>query len=185
MKTIADEFLQTAIRRLRYYKELGERTFSQLEEKDFYFQPNEESNSIAVIIQHLQGNMLSRWTHFLSQDGEKAWRQRDQEFEIHDYSKSELLELWEKGWSCFLSTLESLREADLLKTILIRKEPLTVMDAINRQLAHYPYHIGQILYLGRIIKNKDWQNLSVPKGHSEQYNSGPGVKDRAKMMGKL
>src|SRR6202035_4182320 len=114
MNNLAEEFLLTAISRLKYYKELGEKTFDQLEEKDFHFQPNEESNSIAVIIQHLHGNMLSRWTEFLHEDGEKEWRNRDAEFQIQGSSKMELLKLWADGWNCFLSALQSLDESDLL-----------------------------------------------------------------------
>ena len=146
--------LTSAIRRLKYYKDLGDKTFEQLNDWDFHYQPNEESNSIAIIIQHMAGNMLSRWTNFLTEDGEKEWRQRDDEFEIHDYSKQQLIELWEKGWACFFNAIEPLKKKDLKKTITIRKEPLTVIDAINRQLAHYPYHVGQIIFIAKIIKNK-------------------------------
>jgi len=161
--SIGTEFLSTAIRRVKYYKGLADKTFAQLEEKDFQYQPNEESNSVAIIIQHMHGNMLSRWTNFLTEDGEKTWRHRDDEFEVHDYSKAKLIELWEKGWNCYLTAMQDLKEEDLLKTITIRDEKLTVIDAINRQLAHYPYHIGQILYIGKILKDKDWKNLSMPR----------------------
>jgi len=177
---VGKEFLVTAIRRLKYYKDLGEKTFEQLEEKDFHYQPTSESNSIAVIIQHLAGNMLSRFTNFLTEDGEKEWRQRDYEFEVHDYTKQQIIDLWEKGWTCCLSALESVQEDDLINTIYIRKEPLSVIDAINRQLAHYPYHIGQIVYIGRMIRDKEWKNLSIPKNQSQQYNTGTQVKDPAK-----
>ena len=177
--SIGSECLQTVIRRLRYYKSLGEKTFDQLTDADFHFTPNNTCNSIAVIIQHVSGNMLSRWTNFLTEDGEKAWRQRDDEFEVHDYSKQQLLELWEKGWDCFLNAITPLTETDLLKTVYIRQEPLSVIDAINRQLAHYPYHIGQILYIGKIIKDAGWQSLSIEKGKSEDYNKSDGVKDPA------
>lgn len=178
--SIGKEFIDTAIRRLKYYKDLGDKTFEQLTDADLHYRPNDESNSIAVIIQHIYGNMLSRWTNFLTEDGEKEWRQRDDEFEIHSYSKQQLLEIWEKGWACFFGALEALQEDDLLKTIYIRKEPLSVIDAINRQLTHYPYHIGQILYIGKIIKNKNWKNLSVAKGQSQLYNQTAQVKDPAK-----
>ena len=178
--TLGSEYLQATIKRLRYYKFLGEKTFDLLTDADFHFAPNEASNSIAVIIQHVSGNMLSRWTNFLTEDGEKAWRQRDEEFEVHDYSKQQLLELWEKGWVCFLNALTALTENDLLKTIYIREEPLVVIDAINRQLAHYPYHVGQILYIGKIIKGAEWQSLSIDKGKSEAYNKSDGIKDPAK-----
>lgn len=174
------EFLQTAVRRLKYYKDLGDKTFEQLNEWDFHYQPNDESNSIAVIIQHMAGNMLSRWTNLLTEDGEKEWRKRDEEFEIHTYTKQQLLELWEKGWTCFFDALESLKKKDLKKTVHIRKEPLTVIDAINRQLAHYPYHVGQIIFLAKIIKNKSWKNLSIPRGDSQQYNNAADIKDPAK-----
>lgn len=162
-------FLADTIKRLRYYKELGERTFSQLNEEDFFYKPSGESNSIAVIIQHLHGNMLSRWTNFLTEDGEKEWRRRDAEFEEVRRSKDALLALWEEGWQCMFDTLESLEEEDLQKTILIRTEPLVVYDAILRQLAHHPYHVGQIAYIGRIIKDKEWQSLSIPKGGSANF----------------
>jgi Protein of unknown function (DUF1572) len=178
--SISKDFLETSIRRFKYYKDLGDKTFIQLNEWDFHYQPNDESNSIALIIQHMTGNMLSRWTNFLTEDGEKEWRKRDEEFEVHQYSKEQLLEQWEKGWTCFFETLASLKKKDLKKTVTIRQESLTVIDAINRQLAHYPYHIGQIIFLAKIIKNKNWQNLSIPKGNSQVYNNSGDVKDPAK-----
>ena len=177
---IGNEYLQAAIRRLKYYKNLGEKTFEQLEEKDLHFQASSESNSIAVIVQHMAGNMLSRWTNFLTEDGEKPWRQRDDEFEIHQYSKKQIIDLWDKGWNCFFLALESLTEEDLLRTIYIRKEPLTVVDAINRQLAHYPYHIGQIVFIGKMISNENWKSLSIPKNRSQAYNTSKEIKDPAK-----
>lgn len=178
--SIAKEYLSTSLRRLKYYKELGDKTFEQLNEWDFHYQPNEESNSIAIIIQHMAGNMLSRWTNFLTEDGEKEWRRRDEEFEIKQYNKQQLIELWEAGWNCFFNTLASLKKKELKKTVHIRNEPLTVIDAVNRQLAHYPYHIGQIIFLAKIIKNKNWQNLSIPKGGSQAYNQSDEIKDPAK-----
>lgn len=180
MNSIGQEFVTTAIRRVKYYKDLADKTFAQLTDADLHVQPTSGSNSIAVIIQHMAGNMLSRWTNFLTEDGEKEWRQRDDEFEVHDFSKEQLLELWERGWICFVTALESLQDDDLLKTIYIRKEGLTVIDAINRQQAHYPYHVGQIVYIGRMIKNEDWINLSIPKGDSSAYNKSGEVKDPAK-----
>ena len=180
MMSIEKDFLSTAIRRLKYYKELSEKTFDQLEDKDLHFQASSESNSIAVIVQHMAGNMLSRWTNFLTEDGEKSWRQRDDEFEIHQYSKQQIIDLWQKGWDCFFQALESLQEDDLLKTIFIRQEPLTVVDAINRQLAHYPYHVGQIVFIGKMISNENWKSLSIPKNRSQAYNNSNEVKDPAK-----
>ena len=168
--TTGNAFLQSAIKRLSYYKELGDKTFDQLSDENFHFKPNKESNSIAIIIQHTAGNMLSRWSHFLTTDGEKEWRNRDVEFEDQELNKQQLIALWQKGWDCLLGTLNALSEDDLLKTIFIRREGLLVIDAINRQLAHYPYHVGQIICLAKIIKNEDWQNLSIAKGHSNEFN---------------
>lgn len=178
--SLGKEYLSTVIQRVKYYKDLGDKTFEQLNDWDLHYQPNEESNSIAIIIQHMAGNMLSRWTNFLEEDGEKEWRKRDEEFEPGKQSRKELVAEWEKGWDCFLSALTSLKKKDLKKTILIRGEKLSVVDAINRQLAHYPYHIGQIIFIAKIIKNKSWKNLSIPKGQSQIYNSSNEIKDPAK-----
>ena len=171
METISNAFLQSVTKRLTYYKDLGDKTFEQLNEADFHFTPNAESNCVALIIQHMAGNMLSRWTDFLTTDGEKDWRNRDTEFQEQNLTKQQLIDLWQKGWNCLLSSLNSLTEEDLLKTIYIRSEGLLVVDAINRQLAHYPYHVGQIIYLAKVIKNEDWQNLSIAKGLSKQFNN--------------
>jgi Protein of unknown function (DUF1572) len=173
---LGNEFLKSSIKRLSYYKELGDKTFEQLTEADFHFRPNMESNSIGIIIQHMAGNMLSRWTCFLSADGEKDWRNRDVEFEEQNLTKQQLIAYWQKGWDCCLDTLRSLTDEDLLQTIFIRSEGLYAMDAINRQLAHYPYHVGQIIYLAKIIKNEKWQNLSIAKGNSEQFNQQMNTK---------
>ncbi len=163
-------FLESAIKRFKEYKALGEKTFDQLEEAQLHQQPNEASNSIAIIIQHLHGNMLSRWTHFLTEDGEKTWRNRDAEFEVQQLSKDQLLQKWNEGWAAVLQTLESLQPEDLSKNIIIRSQPLVVVDAINRQLAHYSYHVGQIVYMGKWLKNNEWQTLSIPKGASQKFN---------------
>ncbi len=168
--TVGNTFLNSAINRLTYYKELGEKAFDQLKDRDFHFQPNPENNSIAIIINHMAGNMLSRWTDFLTTDGEKDWRQRDTEFEIQNQSREEMMAYWQKGWACFLGTLQSLTEEDLLKIIYIRCEGLSAIDAINRQMAHYPYHVGQIIFIAKIIKDNDWQSLSIPKGKSNEFN---------------
>lgn len=168
--TIGTSFLQSAVKRLLYYKELADKTFLVLIQKDFHYQYNEESNSIAVIVQHVAGNMISRWTDFLTTDGEKDWRNRDQEFEKKLITKDEIIAFWEKGWSCCIHSLQSLTENDLLKTIRIRNEELVVIDAINRQLAHYPYHVGQIIFIAKMIKDRDWKSLSIPRKGSEQFN---------------
>jgi hypothetical protein len=171
MNSLGAIYLDSAINRLLTYKTLGEKTFSQLEERDFHFTPNDESNSISVIVRHLHGNMISRWTNFLTEDGEKPDRDRDTEFIPPPLEKAAIIALWEEGWKCLLDTLRSLREEDLLKTITIRQEPLTVVDAIDRQLAHYPYHVGQIVYLGKMVRNNNWQSLSIPRGASKEFNA--------------
>ena len=176
--TIEQTFLSSVIKRFNEYKNLGDKTFAQLKDEDFLYTPNETSNSLAVIIKHMHGNMQSRWTNFLTEDGEKEWRKRDAEFEEAPISKKELMILWEKGWEILLHTLQLLHPEDLLKTITIRSEPLNVVDAINRQLAHYGYHVGQIVYIGRMIKNREWKNLSVPKNKSLDYNEQ--IKDKNK-----
>jgi hypothetical protein len=167
---IASQFLDSAIKRFKEYKTLGDKTFAQLNDEEMLYQLNEASNSIAVIIQHLHGNMLSRWTNFLTEDGEKEWRNRDEEFEAQQFSKQQLTDQWDEGWKVLIDTLESLQEDDLLKTITIRTQPLVVIDAINRQMAHYCSHVGQIIYIGRLIKGEAWQSLSIPKGASQQFN---------------
>jgi hypothetical protein len=162
--------LNSVIKRFKEYKGLGEKTFAQLDEAAMHFQPNAESNSIAIIIQHMHGNMLSRWTNFLTEDGEKEWRNRDDEFEVHRFSKEKLIAKWNEGWKVCLDNLESLKEEDLSKTITIRTQPLNVVDAIERQLAHYAYHVGQIVYLGRWIKQGEWKSLTIAKNKSSEYN---------------
>jgi endonuclease III-like uncharacterized protein len=165
-----EAFLQSAIKKFKAQKTLGEKTFAQLDDKDFLFKPSNESNSIAVIVQHMSGNMLSRWTNFLTEDGEKVWRERDKEFEEVLTTKQDVLNAWNTGWQCVLETLESLRPNDILKTIMIRNEPLLVVDAIIRQIDHYGYHVGQIVYVGKIIKDDNWQTLSIPKNKSAEFN---------------
>ena len=167
---IMEGFLKNCIKRFLYYKELGDRTLEQISEEELHWMPSSESNSIALIIQHMHGNMKSRWTNFLTEDGEKPWRNRDQEFEQPIWTKEAALDIWNQGWNCLLDTLAGLQTEDLQKTIYIRTEPLLVYDAILRQLAHYPYHVGQIVYIGRMIRNEQWKNLSIPKGNSQAFN---------------
>ncbi len=170
MNSIGKIYLDSAVKRLLTYKQLGEKTLAQLNEQDIHFTPNEASNSIAVIIRHLHGNMMSRWTNFLTEDGEKEGRNRDIEFTSPAIGKAALLSLWDEGWTCLLDALHALKEEDLLKSITIRHEPLIVIDAINRQLAHYPHHVGQIIYIGKMIRDEKWQSLSIPKGASGEFN---------------
>ncbi|MEP7196014.1 MAG: DUF1572 family protein [Saprospiraceae bacterium] len=167
-----DVYLSSAKKQFQVYKSLGEKTFKQLSDEQLYWTYNSESNSIALIVKHLWGNMLSRWTDFLISDGEKEWRNRDSEFEIDGSGKELILERWESGWQTLFQTLESLGSEDLQKEIIIRNESLVVTDAINRQLCHYAYHIGQIVYIGKMICNENWTSLSIPKGKSKEYNLG-------------
>lgn len=169
-------FLQSVIKRFAEYKTLGDKTLAQLSEAQLHVQPNESSNSIAIIIEHMHGNMLSRWTSFLTEDGEKPWRNRDAEFETSTLSKEQLLQHWEEGWNVVMQALQSLKEDDLLKNITIRSQPLNVIDAINRQLAHYSSHVGQIVYLGKWLQGDKWQSLSIPKGQSQQVNEAMRAK---------
>jgi len=171
-------YLESAIRQFEYYKLLGEKTFSQLEDDKLFWQYNPESNSIATIVKHLWGNMLSRWTDFLTSDGEKEWRDRDAEFENDLKDRTELMAKWNEGWKCLLDVLHSLTPADLDKEIFIRNQGHSAMDAINRQLAHYSYHIGQIVYVGKMISNEKWHSLSIPRGNSKQFNAEKFAKDK-------
>ncbi len=161
--------LPELIKRFRYYKELGERAMAQLPDEALFWQYNEESNSIAIIVNHLHGNMLSRWTNFLTEDGEKPWRTRDAEFENEIQNREQLRQKWEEGWDCLLKALENLKEEDLSRKVFIRSEAHTVSDAIFRQLAHYAYHIGQMVFLAKMIQNEDWQTLSIARGKSKEY----------------
>ncbi len=165
------QYLLSVIKQFLYYKELGEKTFTQLSDEALFTVYNEESNSIAMIVQHLSGNMISRWTEFLTEDGEKPWRNRDEEFSNKIETREELVQIWEKGWFCLLDALNNLSENDLDKIIYIRNQGHTVLEAINRQLAHYPYHVGQIVYIGKMYQKQGWQSLSIPKGGSNVYNS--------------
>ena len=157
------------LKRFQYYKNIADRTFEQLEEPQLFWQYNPESNSIATIVKHISGNMISRWTNFLTEDGEKDWRNRDAEFENDIQSKAEMLEMWEKGWLVLFDALNQVNDANINSIILIRGEKISVVDALLRQLAHYPYHIGQIIYLAKMLKNDDWKTLSIARNKSQEY----------------
>ncbi len=163
-------YLNSIRKQFEYYKHLGEQTFDQLEEKDLFWKFNEESNSIAIIVNLLQGNMKSRWTDFLISDGEKEWRNRDLEFEPIISSKEELLKKWNEAWECLFLALNSINKENFNTEVYIRNQGHTVMEAINHQFAHYSYHIGQIVYVARMIKGDTWKSLSIPKGKSSNYN---------------
>lgn len=171
-------YLDSVQKQFEYYKLLGDRTFAQLSEAEVLWQYNEESNSMAVIVNHLVGNMRSRWTDFLTSDGEKDWRNRDQEFEDVIKTKEELQSKWEEGWKCLFSALDEITEDNFDTTVYIRNQGHTIVEALNRQLAHYAYHIGQIVYIGRMLKGSAWESLSIPKGDSAAYNKEKFSKER-------
>jgi hypothetical protein len=164
------DYLESVKKQFAYYKTLGEKTIEQVPEEKLFWQPNEESSSIAMLVKHLWGNMMSRWTDFMTSDGEKEWRERDAEFENTIQTKEEMLEKWNEGWECLFNAINPLTVKDLEREVYIRNMGNSISEAINRQLAHYPYHIGQIVYLGKMIKDKAWTSLSIPKGKSKEYN---------------
>jgi hypothetical protein len=169
---VAVTYLTEVQRNFRGYKRLAEGAFAQLQDADFFYTPDPESNSIAVVMKHLSGNLRSRWTDFLTTDGEKPDRDRDQEFEMPPgVSREQLMRQWEDGWNCVLQSLEALQPADLTRTVYIRGEPHSVVQAINRSLTHLAYHVGQIVYLGKHIRKDEWKSLSVPKGKSAEFNA--------------
>ncbi|MFV5685300.1 DUF1572 family protein [Flavobacterium sp. GB2R13] len=164
-------YLESAKKQFLYYKTLGEKAMEQLEPEQLFVAVNEDTNSIATIVKHLSGNMLSRWTNFLTSDGEKEWRNRDEEFENDLESKEAVLNAWNKGWDCLFNALNGLQPEQLSQIIYIRNEGHTVVEAINRQLAHYPYHVGQIVFYAKQLKNSNWESLSIPKNKSNSYNA--------------
>jgi hypothetical protein len=170
---IEKHLIENTIGVFNNYKILAEKSFAQLNSlAEYHYAPDAESNSIAVIIKHISGNMISRWTDFLTTDGEKPNRNRDDEFIDSKETVEQLMQRWKKGWEVFMNTLNSLTESDLMKTVTIRCECLTVMQALNRQIAHYAYHIGQIVYLAKHIRNANWQSLSNPKNKSNEHLKG-------------
>lgn len=168
---VSESYLESIKKQFLYYKTLGEKAIDQLEPEQLFTTVNEDTNSIAIIVKHLSGNMLSRWTDFLTTDGEKQWRNRDEEFEIDYQSKQEVMNAWKKGWDCLFNALNNLQPNQLSDIIYIRNEGHTVIEAINRQLAHYPYHVGQIVFYAKQLKNSSWQSLSIPRKESNSYNA--------------
>ncbi|MGG0657656.1 DUF1572 family protein [Rummeliibacillus pycnus] len=162
-------YFKAVKKRFEESKKLGDETLERISNSDIHWQPNEESNNIAIIVKHISGNMISRWTEFLTTDGEKPNRHRDQEFEDTISSVEELSAVWEKGWEQVFETLNSLQAEDLVKTVYIRGEEHNVIEAIERQIAHVSYHVGQIVYIGKVLKGKEWESLSIPIGKSEEY----------------
>jgi hypothetical protein len=169
---IAAQYLDEAHRQMRGHKRLAEGAMAQLKDDELFILPDPESNSIAVIVKHMAGNMRSRFTDFLTSDGEKPDRYRDQEFELSPATtRADLTKWWEEGWACVFAALEALKPEDVTRTVTIRGEPHTVLQAINRQIAHYAYHTGQIVFLAKHIRSSKWKTLSIPKGRSEDYKT--------------
>ena len=158
------------INRFQYYKELAEKTFDQISDEQLFWKYNDENNSIATLVKHLSGKMQSRWTHFLTEDGEKEWRNRDSEFENNISSKAEMMEIWDQGWLVLFKALNQIQEENWTDTIIIRGEKHSVLDAVLRQLAHYSYHIGQIVFIGKMLTNEDWKTLSIARNQPEKLH---------------
>jgi len=177
---MARDNINNYIKQFGYYKDLADKAIQQINDLEVFQEPAPGSNSIAVIMKHMAGNMLSRWTDIFDTDGEKPWRERDQEFEIYDMKSTELRTYWEKGWSTLFTTMESLTDDELGKIIYIRNMGHTVQEAIVRQLCHYPYHVGQIVYVSKMIKGESFASLSVPKNASEAYNAEKFAKQKSR-----
>lgn len=175
-----ESYLSSVRKQFEYYRSFGHKTFAQLTSEEILWQYNESSNSIAIVVNHLHGNMLSRWTDFLTSDGEKSWRNRDLEFDNEIKTKNELLEKWNEGWDCLFSAVTPLIDEDLNKEIFIRNMGHTVTEAINRQLSHYAYHVGQLVFIAKMIKDSEWQTLSIAKGNSADYYSEKFSKPKRK-----
>lgn len=167
---INSTYLESVRKQFLYYKTLGEKAMQQLAPEQLFVAVSNDTNSIAVIVQHLSGNMLSRWTDIFTTDGEKEWRNRDAEFETILTTPEEIWNSWNVGWDCFFNTLNNLQQNQLETIIYIRNEGHTILEAINRQLAHYPYHIGQMVFYAKMLKNTPWESLSIPKNKSGDYN---------------
>lgn len=172
MTDLAAHYLEEARRQMRGYKHYGEGALAQLRDEDFFVTLDAESNSVAIIVKHLAGNMRSRFTDLLTSDGEKPDRFRDREFELNaGTSRAEVMRWWEEGWSIVFGTIDSLKPEDVMRTVTIRSEPHTVLQAINRQIAHYAQHVGQIVFLTKHLRSSEWKVLSIPRGKSEEFKT--------------
>jgi len=174
MNDAAAHYLEEARRQLRGHKRMGEGAMSQLKDEQFLIALDPEANSVAILVKHLAGNMHSRFTDFLTTDGEKPDRFRDREFEVASATtRAEVMKWWEEGWACVFAAIDPLQPADVMRTVTIRGEPHTVLQAVNRQIAHYAQHIGQIVFLAKHLRSNEWKTLSIPRGKSEQYKTAP------------
>jgi len=168
---VSKHYLDEARRQMRGHKRMGEGAMTQLRDEDFFVTLDPESNSVAILVKHLAGNMRSRFTDFLTTDGEKPDRFRDTEFELTSATtRADVMKRWEEGWACVLGAIDALKPEDVMRTVTIRGEPHTVLQAINRQIAHYAQHIGQIIFLAKHLRSSDWKTLTIPRGKSEEFN---------------
>jgi len=171
-EAIVQNYFDDAIASFKSYKKLADKAIAQLKDEEFFVSLDEEANSVAVIMKHMAGNMFSRWTDFLTTDGEKPNRNRDMEFVIEaNTTKDDVLNYWERGWACVFAAIEPLKLEDFEKTVMIRSEPHTVVQAINRQMTHYAYHIGQIVFLAKHFRSAEWNSLSIPRNKSAEFNA--------------
>jgi hypothetical protein len=169
---IAAHYLDEVRRQFRGHKRLAEGAIAQLKDEELFVALDPESNSIAILVKHLAGNMRSRFTDFLTTDGEKPDRNRDQEFELNSTTtRADVMRWWEEGWSRVFTAIEGLKPEDVMRTVTVRGEPHTVMQAINRQIAHYAQHTGQIVFLAKHLRSSEWKTLSVPRGKSKEFNA--------------
>jgi hypothetical protein len=190
-----NDYLASTKQQFQYYKLLGDKTMAQLTDNQLFWQYNEASNSIAIIVKHLWGNMMSRWTDLLTTDGEKEFRKRDEEFELFgtsevdsrlddvnnsEYKRAVILSRWEEGWTCLFTALDTINDANFDTIIYIRNQGHSIPEAINRQMMHYAYHVGQMVFLGKMIKGNDWHSLSIPKGNSKEYNAEKFAQSKGK-----
>ncbi|MES2063310.1 MAG: DUF1572 family protein [Bacteroidota bacterium] len=182
MESPGNNYLASTKKLFAYYRSLGDAVIARLDEEQLHWQYNEASNSVAAIIKHIAGNSISRWTDFLTADGEKQWRNRDEEFEDTSSTKQELTDLWNKGWECLFNAIDPLTDADLPRVIYIRNEGHTVTEAINRQLAHLPYHIGQMVFVAKLILGDNWDSLTIAKGQSSAFNADKFAGDKKKQF---
>lgn len=174
MTDTATHYLEEARRQMRGHKRMGEAAMGQLRDEDFFVTIDPEANSVAILVKHLAGNMRSRFTDFLTSDGEKPDRFRDHEFEINsETTRADVMKWWEDGWNIVLGTIESLKPGDVMRTVTVRGEPHTVLQAINRQIAHYAQHTGQIVFLAKHLRSSEWKTLSIPRGKSEEFKKAP------------
>jgi len=179
MADLAAHYLEEARRQFRGHKRMAEGAMVQLRDEDFFVTLDPEANSVAILVKHLAGNMRSRFTDFLTSDGEKPDRFRDREFELSPAtSRGDVMKWWEEGWDCVFAAIDALKPEDVMRTVTVRGEPHTVLQAINRQIAHYAQHTGQIVFLAKHLRSNEWKTLSIPRGKSEEFKKAPPKSDK-------